>query len=235
LGTWKLGTRTLGEAPTAIIAIRDDVELDDLRAALNAGAHAIELRVDSFRDLTPAYVTETVQRLAIGPSLATIRHAREGGAWRGPEKERLALYRSLLPLVDGVDCELSALDVCGPLFAEAREAGKLTIGSFHDFEACPEDTALEALMPAGKVAGADIVKVAAYCASQRELRRLAAFTLRHSERGVVVIGMGPAGTPSRVFFPALGSLLTFTFLGEPTAPGQLNYGTLVSYLKQMYL
>lgn len=232
---WHLGSRALGDAPTAIVAIRDDVSPDDVQVALASGAHAIELRIDSFRDHATPYVVEQVQALAVGPALATIRHSREGGHWHADEAARLALYRAVLPHVGGVDCELSAPDTCRALFAEARAHDKLSIGSFHDFSACPDDAALDALVPLADAVGADIVKVAAHCETRHELRRLAVFTLKHIARGVVVIGMGPAGTPSRVFFPALGSLLTFTFLGEPTAPGQLNCGTLVSYLKQMYV
>jgi len=232
---WHLGSRVLGDSPTAIVAIRDDVAPDAVRAALATGAHAIELRIDSFHSHEPAYVLKQVKTLAVGPALATIRHAREGGHWNATEEERLALYRAVLSHVDGVDCELSAPELCRDLFAEARAQGKLSIGSFHDFSACPDDVTLDTLVPRADAVYADLVKVAAYCETVQELRRLAAFTLRHSARGVVVIGMGPAGTPSRVFFPALGSLLTFTFLGEPTAPGQLNCETLVSYLKQMYV
>jgi 3-dehydroquinate dehydratase-1 len=234
VANWHLGTRALGDTPTIIVAARDDVSADELQGALNAGAHAIELRIDHFRELGSNYVVEQVRRLAVGPTLATIRHAREGGQWQADEAARLALYRAVLPLVQGVDCELSAAETCETLFAEARAVGKLTVGSFHDFNACPDDATLDALIPVGDRAGADVVKVAAHCETLHDLRRLAGFTLRHAGRGVVAIGMGPAGTASRVFFPALGSLLTFTFLGEPTAPGQLNCTALVSYLTGLY-
>lgn len=231
---WHLGARPLGDSPTIIIAVRDTVAPEEIAAALAGGAHAIEFRVDQFAQSAPEAVVSAVRARRKGPSLATIRHAREGGAWTYSEEERLALYRALLPEVDGVDCELESSEICGEVFADAKAVGKLAIGSFHDFQSCPDDARLDALVALGDSAGADIVKVAAHCASPADLRRLAAFTLRHAERGIIVIGMGPAGTPSRVFFPALGSLLTYTFLGEPAAPGQLNCDVMVAYLSALY-
>lgn len=231
---WHLGTRPLGDTPTIIIAVRDTVAPEEISAALAGGAHAIEFRVDQFAASTPEQVIAVVRSRRKGPSLATIRHAREGGAWSGGEEARLALYRTLLPEVDGVDCELESSEICGAVFSAAKAAGKLAIGSFHDFKSCPDDARLDSLVTLGDSLGADVVKVAAHCASPADLRRLAAFTLRYAERGIIVIGMGPAGTPSRVFFPALGSLLTYTFLGEPAAPGQLNCDVMVAYLSALY-
>jgi 3-dehydroquinate dehydratase I len=80
----------------------------------------------------------------------------------------------------------------------------------------------------------DIVKVAARCNVPEDLQRLAAFTLAHREEGIIVVGMGPYGLSSRVFFPALGSLITYTFHGVPTAPGQLNCHDTLTYLNDFY-
>ncbi len=231
----RLGSRTLGESPTVIVAVRDTVAPQELRDALEHGAHAIEFRVDQFADFAVDFVSSNILERRLGPSLVTIRHEREGGGWTRSEAERLELYRALLPFTDGVDCELESGEICSDVFHAARTADKLTIGSYHDFEHCVPEEKLESLIALGDERGADIVKVAAYCRDNDELRRLAAFTLRHAERGVIVIGMGPAGTPTRVLFPALGSLLTYTFPGEPAAPGQLNCVTLVEYLSALYL
>jgi len=179
-------------------------------------------------------VVEEAARFAGLPLLATIRSAAEGGGWKGTESERLALFRALLPHVGAVDIELSSTGILGEVTADARAAGLTVIGSHHNFTETPPDGDLDAVVQAGATAGADIVKVAARCNSAADLRRLAAFTLRHEDRAMVVIGMGPAGMLSRVFFPALGSLLTYTFLGAPSAPGQLNSEETVKYLKLFY-
>lgn len=231
---WHLGTRELGDWPTVILAVDDRVSREALGEAISRGAHAIEFRIDNFSSTDPSIVLDTVQRLGMAPTLATIRHASEGGRWSSDEAQRLALYRTLLPHVDGVDCEAKS-EICAKLFQEARAQQKLSIASHHDFSDCPTEHELEALLQRADEVQADVVKVAGYCASFADLRRLAAFSIKNFQRGVVVIGMGNAGACSRVFFPALGSLLTYSFLGEPTAPGQLNCEMLVEYLSQLHV
>lgn len=232
--TWHLGARELGDWPTVILAVDDSASRGELESALAAGAHALEFRIDNFSSTDPEHVAQVLDALRVGPSLATIRHANEGGNWNGVEEARLALYRCVLPLVDGVDCEAGA-EICESLFAEARAQGKLTIASHHNFTLCPSEAELTALVNRADALRADVIKVAGYCASFADLRRLADFALRNTRRGSVVIGMGNAGMCSRVFFPALGSLLTYSFIGKPSAPGQLNYETLVEYLSQLHL
>jgi 3-dehydroquinate dehydratase-1 len=46
--------------------------------------------------------------------------------------------------------------------------------------------------------------------------------------------MGEAGTLSRVFFPAAGSLLTYGHVGRPTAPGQLGRAELSALVRRFY-
>ena len=72
------------------------------------------------------------------------------------------------------------------------------------------------------------------CHDTVALQNLAEFTLAHRHRPLVTIGMGAAGAASRIFFPALGSLLTYTFLGAPTAPGQLTCEETLHYLTAFY-
>ena len=80
----------------------------------------------------------------------------------------------------------------------------------------------------------DIIKIAAHCASRADLRLLAQVLLDHPEKKMIVLGMGPVGAPSRFLFPALGSLLTYTFLGEPTAPGQFSLEQTLHVFRLLY-
>ncbi|NLA36680.1 MAG: type I 3-dehydroquinate dehydratase, partial [Actinobacteria bacterium] len=78
-------------------------------------------------------------------------------------------------------------------------------------------------------------KIAAMTTSDAEVRALAAFTIAHADEGVIVIAMGEHGTRSRVFFPALGSLLTFaTAPGAPVVSGQLSFDDTVAELARFY-
>ena len=224
-----IGALTLGDAPCVAIALQEAIPPAEIRAAA-PGPVLLELRLDALADCTPPGLCAFAAAYPDFPLLATIRHAGEGGGWRGDEPARLAAYQAVLPLVHAVDVELESGEITGAVVDAARAAGRVTIGSFHDFAATPESSRLEAIHARGRAVGVDIVKVAARCNSAADLRRLARFTLDHEHEGVIVVGMGGHGLASRIFFPLLGSLVTYTFLGAPSAPGQLNCADTLKYL-----
>ena len=228
----QIGAVTLGDRPRVAIAIQDAVEPDALRAA--GSAVVVELRLDALIDPSPESLLAFTRRYAGFPLLATIRRSEEGGGWKGTEPDRQRCYELLLPEVQAVDVEIGAGEWASTIARLARERGVLSIGSFHDFGETPSDARLEEVHARGRASGFDVVKVAARCNSPQDLQRLAAFTLAHRDENVITIGMGAHGLVSRVFFPALGSLLTYTFLGEPTAPGQLNCTDTLKYLDVFY-
>tara|TARA_R110001592_G_scaffold313380_3_gene588754 strand:+ start:282 stop:995 length:714 start_codon:yes stop_codon:yes gene_type:complete len=227
-----LGTIELGEKPAVVIAIQRPVSPADL--AMECPHAIVELRLDGLADTSPAAHVAFAEQYEGFNRLATIRHQDEGGAWRGNEEQRLASYRAVLPVVDAVDVEVLVGSITNAVVAAAHDSGKIVIGSFHDFDETPSAKRLEEVFAAGRAAGVDIVKVAARCNTAEDGRRLAAFTLAHCDDNIIVVGMGPYGMASRIFFPALGSLLTYTFLGEPTAPGQLNCHDTLKYLNGFY-
>lgn len=230
----RIGDCVLGRRPRIVVALRAGAARVEVKAAFSAGADIIELRADLFPNPTPETVAAECARFAGLPRLLTVRSAAEGGGWRGDEAERLACILAGLPNAEALDIELSATTILGAAVEAARASGSTVIGSFHDFTATPDMPALEAVAAAADRAGVDILKIAVTCNTPEDLRRLAAFTLAHTSRALAVMGMGPAGMPSRIFFPALGSLLTYTFLGEPSAPGQLNCQDTVKYINLFY-
>jgi 3-dehydroquinate dehydratase-1 len=229
-----LGSVILGERPCLVAAVRDGVPRALVDEALAAGLSAVELRVDLFASRDPAGVAAEARRYQGVPLIGTIRLAAEGGAWNGTEPERAALYAEILPQVAAIDIEVSALPALQDTVQSARAAGRLVIGSFHDFEATPSREQLAATAAAAQRHGADVVKTACFCRGPEDVRTLAQFLLDDSAPHKVVIAMGPAGLLSRLFFPALGSLLTYTYLGEATAPGQLTCAEMLRYLGVFY-
>ena len=83
-------------------------------------------------------------------------------------------------------------------------------------------------------AGADIVKIATHVSSRDELQVLSKFCLNTLDHPHVVIGMGGLGLLTRIAFPALGSLMTFGFIGKPTAPGQIPFDELLGQMRLLY-
>ncbi len=230
----RIGPVELDGTPRVVIAVRDGAPQEEVRNALEGGASIVELRIDQFSALDEESVLEEIEKYKGVPTLATIRSAKEGGDWTRPEAERLALFRAVVPHVDAVDIELSSKEILAEVLETAHAAGKPAIGSYHDFSKTPAITRLAAAVNDGVILELDIVKIAAYCKSWDDLKLLARFTLEHADKNLITVGMGPHGAASRIFFPVLGSLLTYTFAGEPTAPGQLNCDDTLKYLLDFF-
>ena len=231
--TLSISTRT---QPIVALAIDDRQDPTALSPWIVAGVGLLELRIDQYRDKRPDALLAHVRACAaLAPCLITIRAAWEGGAWEESEAARQTLYETLIPEAAAVDIELAAkAPVRDAVIAAAHARGIPVILSHHNFETTPSRVALDEKASAAWEAGADYFKVAATCQNLDEVQRLAAFTLDNRDRNIVTIGMGPAGTLSRVFFPALGSKITYTFLGEATAPGQLDCETTLAHMAAFY-
>lgn len=154
------------------------------------------------------------------PVLLTIRDESEGGAWKGREAERLALYLAGLKSVSAVDMEIGARAMV--LLAQpAHQLGVKLVGSYHDFNGTPETAKLNLVEARGRRMGVDVVKIAATVNTSADLARL--FALPAGAKGpICVLGMGDRGSVSRVALPCAGSCLVYGSLGKATAPGQLS-------------
>jgi 3-dehydroquinate dehydratase I len=227
---------TLMKAGRPIVAVSfDDAFKDEaLARAQAAGVEVAELRVDLFKSLAPAHVLEVARRYAAMPRLITLRSAAEGGRWNGTEGQRFELYAALMPEAAAIDIELGSCEICDLLIELATSKGVLKVVSYHNFTETPDDQFLLGVLLQSKGQGADLVKISVFARSEADLRRLARFTLDHSDQGLITISMGPLGSPSRVLFPALGSRLTYADIGLGTGPGQLRYDVLCDMLRQLY-
>lgn len=229
-----IGPCILGDIPRVAVALRDGVHRGEVESAMERGGDIIEMRIDNFGSHEAAHVCAELEAVSDLPVIGTIRRREEGGGWHTNETQRLKLYQTIMPLIDAVDIELNADAVNREVITCAREQGVPVIGSFHDFQRTPEMSSLKKTLDKGDTLGVDIVKVAAHCADMTDLRRLAQLLLEHQDRAMVVIGMGRHGTVSRALFPALGSLLTYTFIGKPSAPGQMDLDNTVATLRRYF-
>ncbi len=227
----RLGSVALEECPRVALALRDGARAEAVQAALNEGVDILEFRIDLFANQDPAAVQAELARWEGTPRIATVRMAAEGGGWRGNEADRLALYRAVLAHAEAVDVELAADAILDDVVAAAHDQGRLVLGSHHDFRETPPPDRLAAIADKGRDHGADIIKVAAHCQNTGDVQTLARFLLNTAYEDLVVIGMGAAGLCTRIFFPMLGSRITYTFLGEATAPGQLTCEATLRYLE----
>lgn len=218
--------------PRIIAPFTDRTRPSTLRSGVRGGLALLEARVDLFDDVEPAHVLDKVRRArTIAPVLATVRSSSEGGSWKRSERDRLALYRALVKEADALDVELDSR-IRGAVVRAARKAGRTVVLSHHDFRTTPSATRLDAIVRRGTKAGADVVKIATFVRGPSDVQRLARMLARHPTDPLVVIGMGARGRPTRVLFPALGSLFTFASLDKKTAPGQLSLSETVRGLEE---
>jgi 3-dehydroquinate dehydratase I len=200
-----------------------------------AGVDVAELRIDGFKSTDVDHVVEQVRLFRSLPVLATVRAAWEGGEWGGTDEERLELFRAVSPHVQAVDIELSSRGILTDVIATARKHENVTIISYHNFECTPGLEELEGLIDEAKSSGADIVKVSTMVRTESDVKRLASLLLRAgSDTKLIIIGMGGMGAVSRVFFPALGSRMTYSFMGNSSAPGQLRFADTYDLLRKFY-
>jgi 3-dehydroquinate dehydratase-1 len=224
----RLGDLELGPLPR-LAATVSDRELGDTGWA--ALVDVIEVRLDQLSSPSAERAAAVCTALrALGkPLVATVRWSAEGGATGLDDSERRALYARVAPCVDGLDIELRS-PLCDEIVSLARKHGRLAIVSHHDFRGTPAAAALQSLLAEGR--RGDVVKVATTAAEPTALRRLLDLLLLPDDRPRIVIGMGEVGAASRVFFPLLGSVLTYGFVGAPMAPGQLSLAELYDALRR---
>lgn len=214
---------TVVKAPRIAAVVTGGINAGAVRKAASLGAGLLEIRVDTFAATQPEKLLasfEKLKKITELPILLTIRSTKEGGQSDLPDKARAALYGTLMPFADLVDIELSSSGIRKNVVDFAKRARKRVIVSHHDFEYTPGDKKLRKIIESARDAGGDIVKIASLVNTRDDLRRLAG--LLCSEEGLIVIGMGPLGKPSRVFFPMLGSLITYGSTTKSTAPGQMS-------------
>jgi len=149
------------------------------------------------------------------PVIITCRPSRERGGFEGDESTRLGLLMAAADRgADFVDVEWQS--DFGPILS--RRGGKGVVLSLHDFERVPAD--LSGHYRAMRSTGAQVVKLAVTPRSLAETADLASIGRADGGREQVsLVGMGPAGLPSRVLAARFGCC--WTYAGEGVAPGQL--------------
>jgi 3-dehydroquinate dehydratase-1 len=228
----RLGTLELGRKPLIAVPLTD-VEVRVQTAEALAFADILELRIDLFENQEPDHVATICAeaRSAGAPLIATVRSTREGGGTQMPDDERQRLFETAIPDVDAVDIELRS-SLRGCIVDRIHQNGKLAIVSHHDLRGTPATEQLSAIVDSARSAGADIVKIATQANTSNDRNRLLELLLQRREEALIIIAMGPLGAASRVFFPLCGSLITYGFLNESVAPGQLSIRDLRSELQR---
>ncbi|MEW5318268.1 MAG: hypothetical protein WDW38_009501 [Sanguina aurantia] len=193
----------------------------EVQEAAASGVDIIELRLDFLTDFNPERDLDTILAASPLPFIVTYRPTWEGGNYSGPEPQRLAALKyAALRGAPYVDVEFKAAQL---FFADAYEVPLSTkvILSYHDFKATPEAATLAVLAEKMRVAGADIVKIAAMANNVTDAARM--LRLLEARSGpMIALSMGEKGSITRLLAGKYGGYLTFAALSpdRSSAPGQ---------------
>jgi 3-dehydroquinate dehydratase-1 len=213
------------EKGPAIVAAIDREPLKTAKKAEILGADIVEIRLDLLGIRDADVAKDLVEEIVSSSDLkciATNRLQSDGGRWEGPEEERIFLLEEIIPLVDGVDIELSAQEsVRTRIVEKAKENGKAVIVSAHDFSKTPSVDEMKDILENAFEAGGDIAKLAVMPNSMQDVLDLLNVTSR-MEKPVCTISMGELGKHTRVVAPCYGSVLTYGSVAEAVAPGQIR-------------
>jgi 3-dehydroquinate dehydratase-1 len=165
------------------------------------------------------------------PVLGTIRLVADGGRW-ADDAGRWPWFQAALDVVSWVDIEVESA-IAAEVVAAARARRRHVIVSHHDFSGTPRAAALDAVVARAAALGADVVKIATMVSGDADHDLLIDLLRRQrgGTPGLAVVGMGPRGTALRSYLPCVGSRLTYGFLDQAAAPGQLAASELVRRLR----
>jgi 3-dehydroquinate dehydratase/shikimate dehydrogenase len=118
--------------------------------------------------------------------------------------------------------EIETAEAFAPADLRKALAPAKALISAHDFRGMPAN--LDRLLARLKRCGGDAVKIAATCATLRDVRRLLAPV--RARRDVVAIPMGDAGEAARILALREGSALAYAPVAQAVAPGQISLDAL---------
>jgi len=182
-------------------------------------ADMIEVRLDLLdrSALDPLQAISRIRKSTTKPIIATNRMREEGGSFQGSEEERVKLLLAASAFADYIDVELRARDRDEII----RKAGKPAIVSYHDFVRMPATEELRSILDEMSRAGAAVAKIAVTPGCLRDNLAILELLL-DSSIPLCVIAMGVLGRHLRSIAPIYGSVLTYGYIREPTAPGQMS-------------
>ncbi len=203
---------------------------ENLRTCKEKGCDIVELRVDLFEKKGLDWVlrhVEKAQKMGL-KTILTVRSEKEGGK---KVENRTDIFESISPVSDYTDIELSSKEVIRAVKDIVKLSGKKLIVSYHNFELTPPCWVLKEIYREAKRFGADIVKIAVKANSYKDVKRLLCID---EDGDKVLIAMGELGKISRLAGFVFGSVITYSFLEEAIAPGQISLEEMVRLRDMFY-
>jgi len=214
--------------PLVIAAVSEEAPRKT-REAREAGADAVEIRIDMYEEGSDAAL-DALRDCDALPVIATNRPTDDES-----EKERVETLVRAVKDAEAVDIDVSSPDESIKRIMEtAREEDATVIASHHDFDGTPSvDGMMETLERAWEIG--DVAKLAVTPEDEGDVLDLLRLTLEARESGndpFCAISMGALGSYTRFVAPLYGSCLTYASHGSGTAPGQLTVREVSEYMER---
>jgi len=206
--------------PRIVASLGKNAVKDVLQAS---EADIMEVRLDLI-DAEPLEALRIVRSCTSLPLIVTNRWMAEGGLFRGNEEKRTDQLFLASKYADFVDIELRAH--LRDEFIERID--KPVIVSYHDFIGMPSQEELRSIVREISGTRASIAKIAVTPICLRDNLTLLELLLE-TDTPLCLIALGELGRHMRAVAPIYGSALTYGYVSEATAPGQMS----VSELRQL--
>ena len=235
--------------PKVIVPIVAATAQGILEKAREFRAHAldvVEWRVDFYEDvfqLPKVLSTLKGLREILGetPILFTFRTLKEGGEKEISMEDYTALNKAVAQSgdADAIDVEIFSGDqVVLENIANIHAAGKVVVGSNHDFHKTPSQADLIYRLRKMQDMGADIPKIAVMPQNKADVLTLLSATEEmyrlYAQRPLLTMSMASDGVISRLCGEVFGSAATFGMVGQGSAPGQIPADQLEQVLEILH-
>lgn len=175
----------------------------------------VELRVDLLEPAERAKAADFPAMVPV-PVILTFRRKVDGGAFEGPESERVAFFNQTIRQSNNQPIRFAYVDFeedfrHDDLSALARAAGVKVVRSMHDFTGPVPDIVAKCRELRGD--SEDVPKIAFMPKTAADVERLFAETADFTDVPHVLCAMGPLGLVSRVLAVRTHSLWTYASVG----------------------
>ena len=156
------------------------------------------------------------------PVIGTVRSKKEGGFFERPESDLFDLIQKIIPVVDYIDieCKSSKKNRQESIEIAKKSKTKIIISS-HFFNETPTTSKMENILKKSFECGADISKISIMPQNEEDVLKLYKAGLKTGGK-TCLIAMGDIGRQTRIAAPIYGSVLSYGYINESAAPGQLR-------------
>ena len=217
---------------------RTEAVIEEIKEAMSKPVDYIEWRRDYFKEDKLETVLKHLNNQKV---IFTWRKQAEGGQQAVSDAKRLADIKTFAQGAQAgyVDIELeNNPSLIKDVKTVLQESNIQLILSYHHFEKMVAKEKISMILKAMEDAGADVLKVALTCKNEQDLKMLLSAVRAyqcHSQKPMIIIGMGKYGQITRVLPEFCGGSLTYVNSKTATAPGQLTLEEIVDLRQTFYL